>query len=40
MATPKLPNITEEEVQQEEHRLGDEVEPAPVDQAVEALDAE
>ena len=35
---PKLPTEMEEEVDGEEHRLGDEVEPAPIDQQIEMVE--
>ena len=40
MAMPKLPTWLVEPVDRQEHRLGDEIEPAPVDQQVEAVEAE
>ena len=38
MATPKLPTLVVDPVDRQEHRLGDEVEPAPVDQQLEAVE--
>ena len=40
MARPKLPSSLIERVDQPEHRLGDEIEPAPVDQQVELADVQ
>ena len=37
---PKLPTQVVEEVERQEHRLGDEVEPAPVDQQIEMVEPE
>ena len=38
IATPKLPTIVLDEFEQPEQRLGQEIEPAPVDHQIEAVD--
>ena len=40
MATPKLPRMAIDQVHRQEQRLGDEVEIAPVDQQLEAVELE